>query len=156
MAKTEALSLLDIAPRTELVEVSEEHSLRVRGLSVTDIKTLLVRFPALQGFILGSGVSGRMLIDLGPNVVGALCAAATGNLGDEKAEEVAASLPVETQLDIVEAMGRCTFSKGFGPFAERVAAIAVALSGQVGKAPDMNLPKQSKPSEEQPTPTSGD
>lgn len=155
MTKTEALSLLDIAPRSEMVEINDEQSLRVRGLSAEMIKNLLVRFPALQGLAIGAGIDGRHIIALGPDIVGALCAAATGELGNEQAEAQAKALPVETQLDVLEALGRCTFSKGFGPFAQRVAAIAGALSAQVGRAPDMSLPKQSNPSEEQPTPPSG-
>lgn len=155
MARTEALSLLDIAPRHELVEINEEQSLRVRGLSADMIKNLLTRFPALQGLVIGVGIEGKEIMKLGPEIVGALCAAASGELGNEAAEKMAADLPVETQLDILEAIGRCTFSKGFGPFAKRVALIAGALSAQAGKAPDMTLPQPSKPLEEQPIPPSG-
>lgn len=156
MARTEALSLLDIAPRSEMVEINEEQSLRVRGLSAEDIKTLLVRFPALGGVIIGNGINAKALMESGADVVGALCAAATGEMGNEKAEELAASLSIESQLDILEALGRCTFSKGFGPFADRVAVIGAALSVRGGKAPDTNLQKPSSPLEEPPIPPSGD
>jgi hypothetical protein len=155
MAKTEALSLLDIAPRHEMVEINAEQSLRVRGLSAEDITKLLTRFPALQGLIVGAGVDGQALINLGSEIVGAICAASAGELGNPDAEKMAAALPVETQLDILEAVGRCTFSRGFGPFSKKVAEIARALSEKAGKAPDMSLPKPSNLSEEQPTPTSG-
>lgn len=156
MARTEALSLLDIAPRSELVAINEEQSLRVRGLSADTIRELLTRFPLLQGVIMGAGIDPRLIVAMGPDIVGALCAAASGELGNEEAEKVADVLSIETQLDIIEAIGRCTFSKGFGPFADRVAVIATQLSVQVGKAPDMNLQKESKPLEEPPIPPSGD
>ena len=156
MTKREALSLIDIAPRSELVEISDEVSLRVRGLSAETIKDLIVRFPDLGGVLIGAGIRRDSILAFGPTIIGALCAAATGEYGNEEAEKAAAELPIETQLDILEAMGRCTFSKGFGPFADRVAGIAAALSGPVGKAPDMSLPKESKPLEEPPIPPSGD
>lgn len=156
MTKREALSLMDIAPRTEQVEINDEVTLRVRGLSAEAIKDLMIRFPDLGGLMIGEGIRRESIVTLGPAVISALCAAACGELGNDDAERMASELPIETQLDILEALGRCTFSKGFGPFAERVAVIAAALSGPAGKAPDMSLPKESKPSEEQPTPMSGD
>ena len=156
MARTEALSLLDIAPRFETVVISEEQSLRVRGLSAEDIKNLLVRFPSLGIIIAGNTVDPSSILNLGPTIVGALCAAATGEMGNPDAEELAASLSIESQLDILEALGRCTFSKGFGPFADRVAVIAGALSGRVGRAQDTKLQMPSPPLEEPPIPPSGD
>lgn len=156
MAKREALSLIDLAPRSELVEVNDEVSLRVFGLPAETIKDLIVRFPDLGAVLIGAGIRRDAILAFGPTIVCALCAAATGEYGNEAAEESAAKLPIETQLDILEAMGRCTFSKGFGPFADRVAGIAAALSGPVGKAPDMSLPKESNLSEEPATQPSGD
>ena len=155
MTKREALSLLDTAPRSELVEIDDNTVLRVRGLGSRMIKELLIRFPDLQGVVMGSGINARMLIALGPEIVGAICAAATGELGNPDVEERAADLPVETQLDILEAVGRCTFSKGFGPFVDRVVAIAAQLSAQDGRVSDMNSPPPSSPSVEQPIPPSG-
>lgn len=155
MARTEALSLLDIAPRSEMVEINDEQSLRVRGLSADAIRELLMRFPPLQGVIMGAGIDASLIVAMGPDIVGSLCAAASGELNNEEAEKMAAMLPVETQLDIIEAIGRCTFSKGFGPFADRVAVIAAALSVQAGKAPDTNLQNPSPPLEEPQTPPSG-
>lgn len=155
MTKREALSLLDLKPRTELVVISEDQSLRVRGISSEDIQALFERFPPIQGLSVGRGIKLEHLKEIGPKAVAALCAAAVGEMGNEKAEAIAADLPIETQLDILEAMWRCTFSKGFGPFAKRLAFAVGALSVEVGKAPATNLPKASKPSEEQPTPPSG-
>lgn len=156
MTKREALSLLDIAPRHEMVEISEEQSLRVTGISSGDILELLTRFPPIQGLVVGAGITRESIVALGPDIIAALCAAATGELGNEEVEKFAKTLPIETQLDIIDAMRRVTFSRGFGPFAQRLAAIASQLFGQVGKAPVTNSPPLSQPLEEQPTPTSGD
>jgi len=155
MTKTEALSLLDIDLRHEMVQINEKQSLRVRGISIEDIKVLFTRFPALMGLAVGRGLDTKAVMDLGPEIVMALCAAGVGELGNKQAEDMAGQLSVETQLDILEAMGRCTFSKGFGPFAQRLAGVAKALSVEVGKAPDTNLPKPSKLSAVPPTPPSG-
>lgn len=155
MAKREILSLMDLPMKTEEVVFDSENSLRVRGLSMKEITLLLKRFPTMAGFFAGVGFDPTQMVDLGPEIVGALCASAMGELGNEEAEARAATIPIGLQMDILEAMGRCTFSNGFGPFATRVATIARVLFVQGGKATDTNLPAPSSTSEEQPTPPSG-
>ena len=143
--KTEPLELIDLLPRSETIEIDNKQKVTIFGLSAEDIVALFIRFPPLQGVMVGRGIAPLALLELGPSVVAALCAAAMKKLGDKKSEDAASKLTIEMQLDILEALGRCTFSKGFGPFAQRLRVIAGALSAEVGRALDTKLLKPSKP-----------
>jgi hypothetical protein len=147
MAKEQGLSLLDIGPVTENIEVGPDKFLAVTGISARGVLTLFLRFPSVQGWFAGESVNGAVLVGLAPEALAAIIAAGTGNPGDDKAEEIASNLPVELQLDIVEVIGRLTFKKGFGPFVERVVSLAnsAATSANLGKAASTILPQQSKP-----------
>lgn len=155
MKKTEPVSLLDIKPLSEQVHINEKQSIEVRGISTDDIFNLLKRFPPLQGIIVGREITLADIFAFGPEIVGAVCAAATGKLGNEEAEKIASTLSVEIQLEIIQAVGRCTFTRGFGPFVQKFKGIVGALSAGDGKAPDTNSQRPSKPLEEQPTQVSG-
>ena len=67
--------------------------------------------------------------------------------------QAAGDLGLEIQFDILEAIGRLTFTRGFAPFAERIMALAnAANSASFSKVPDMKLPEASKPSSPPDTP----
>lgn len=121
-------SLLDIADVGETVTVRGQ-AILVSGVSAHGIAVLLSRFPVLREALAGREVSAERLVEVGPDAVAAIIAAGTGAPGNERAEAVAASLPVGDQIDLVEAILRVTLPRGVGPLVERVAAMAGALGG---------------------------
>lgn len=141
------LSLADIGVPRENVALGKENVL-IRGLSAEDLFYLFDRFPEIQTWVSGAPINPMKT----PQALAALIAVAGGfSAGDEKGEQLARNLPVESQLDILEAVGRLTFKSGFGPFAERLTAllngVAVALpSLRSGKAQVTNSRPVSKPS----------
>lgn len=149
MAKTPGLTLADIGVAVEMIDVDGKEGpakIEVRGVSTEDVLTLLQRFPELQKWIGGGERKAADLIKLAPNAVSAIIAAATGGLDDKTIEEAAAQLPIETQLNFLEAIGRLTFKSGFGPFAERILALFdAAKSASFGKATVTNSQPVSKP-----------
>lgn len=152
MAKELGLSLLDIAPLHERVRIGEGQELGVHGLSVDVIVRLFQRFPDVRGWMSGTGVKMQNLLTVGPEVVAAVIAYATTRRDQqdrlEEAEVEAAELPVEIQLEILEAVGRLTFRNGFAPFASKVVALmnGVAAGNQSGNPTAMTSPRASKPS----------
>jgi hypothetical protein len=148
--KEQGLSLADIADIGEDVEVGDGKKLKVKGISAKGCLILIVRFPDMQRWLSGDIISINDVVLQAPEAVGAIIAAGTGNPGDPDSEEIASGLPIETQINIVEAVFRQTFRSGFGPFVSRVlrmheAAVAVK-SGSDGKGPDMKSLPESKPS----------
>ncbi len=146
MSKKPGLSLLDLGKLTETIKIGDQE-IEVTGITMKDIFGLLQRFPDTLNIFSGSPVAA---LAKAPDTIAAVIAASTGDLGDEAAEAVAAALPIESQLDILEAIGRMTFRNGFGPFVNRLvgmvdAANAVAF-GSSGRATDTNSQPQSKPS----------
>ena len=96
----------------------------------------------------GGKIDLTQLIDQTPDAIAAVIAAGCGEPGNEKAEATAAKLTMEAQLEVLEAIGRQTFAlKGFGPFVERMAALAeTAAVHNYGRAVAMKSPQVSKPS----------
>lgn len=156
MSKEQGLSLLDIGPLSEAVPIGGERYLNVYGVSVHGVFSIFQRFPEVRSWFTektGRVIDFKKLIAEVPDAVSAVIAAGCGNPGNEAAEEMAALFPVETQLDILEAIGRLTFKNGFGPFAQRIVAFAeAAQSVNFGRAPDTKSPKASKPSSPPATP----
>lgn len=152
MSREIGLSLLDIAPLHERVRIGEDQELTIHGLSVDVIVRLFQRFPDVRGWMSGTGVKAESLLTVGPEVVAAVIAyaATTRDQQDrlEEAEAAAADLPVEIQLEILEAVGRLTFRSGFAPFASKVVAImnGITAASPSSKATGMSLPRASKTS----------
>lgn len=145
MSKKPGLNLADLAPMSEDVPVGDSY-LTVHGIGAKTALEIFKRFPKILGMVSGDGFNLGAFLTVAPDAVAAIIAAASGELGNEAAEEAAANLSVETQFDILEAVGRLTFSKGFAPFAERIMALAGAVnSGLSSKVPDMKSPPASKP-----------
>lgn len=142
----QGLSLTDIGPLRELVSIGDK-KLAVTGISAEGILVLFNRFPVLREWALAGKITLSNVQTKAPDAIKAIIAAGCGQPGDEAAERVAATLAVETQLDVLEAIGRLTFTKGFGPFVNRIVALAAqARSVNYGRAPDTALPQTSKPS----------
>lgn len=146
MSKKPGLNLADLAPMHEDVPVGESF-LRVHGISAKDGLEIFKRFPRVAGMTTGEGFNLSTFLTVAPDAVAAIIAAAAGDLGNEAAEQAAGQLPIEIQFDVLEAVGRLTFTKGFAPFAERIMAlVGAANSAPYSKVPDMKLPPASKPS----------
>lgn len=144
----QGLSLADIGQRHEDVPIGASF-IRVYGISAEDILSLLQRYPdalvkALNG---ASGGQFKDIVKTAPQVVSAILAAAVGKIGDAKAEAEARRVPIEYQLDILEAVGRLSFKNGFGPFVKRILdGLDQAGFVNSGKAPGMKSPQASNTS----------
>lgn len=160
MSKEQGLSLLDIAVATELVEIGAEKPLKVRAISAKSMVAIFQRFPEIRSGATNGMKIGAM-VAAAPDAVAAAIAAGLGHPGDADYEEKAGDLSVDIQLDLLEAIGRCTFRNGFGPFVKRIVAMAdaanEAASANSGKDLATKLPQALKPSLPQATvaPTPG-
>ena len=145
--KEQGLGLHDIADFGENVPIGDGRSLKVKGISAQGCLLLLMRFPDLQKWISGQSLALTDAFLQAPETMAAVIAAGTGAPGDTDAEDIAASLPVEVQIDVLEAVYRQTFRSGFGPFVKRVLVLyaAAVQSGNFGGDPGMKSPQESKP-----------
>lgn len=145
MSKKPGLNLADLAPMSADVPIGDSF-ITVYGVSARDGLAIFQRFPRLAA-MMSDGFDIRTFMTLAPDAISAIIAAATGNAGDETAEANANRLGLEDQWNILEAVGRLTFTRGFAPFAERImAAIGNPPSAPSTKAPPTNSPSASKPS----------
>lgn len=131
------VGLLDIAPQSEKVA-----GVDVTGVSIKGIISLIGRFPELKAMLSGQRVDAETMQKLAPDAVAAIIAAGCGSPGDPKAEDIAATMGLERQLDFIEAIIRMTMPGGFGPFVARLEKLGV-LGAALGKQADTNLPNPS-------------
>lgn len=144
--ENQGLSLTDIGPLFENVTIAEGKALKVFGVSVKGVFLVFQRFPEIAQWFNGGKVDLPSLMTQAPEAVAAVIAAGCGQAGVEEAESVAGQLPVEAQLDVLEAIGRLTFKNGFGPFVQRIVALSVqAQSLNYGRAQGTKLPQGLKP-----------
>jgi len=109
------ISFLDIARTDEVV-----HGIKVRGLSLESIVMLLLEFPALSLALQGGGITGPDIIRMAPAAIGDIVCHACGLQGQDGQAAAFSNLPLETQLDFIEAVIRQTMPGGFGPFVARL------------------------------------
>jgi hypothetical protein len=95
----------------------------VHGISAKGLAHLLGRFPELRKLRTGQEVEIEQLMVMGGDAVAAIIAAGCGYPGDHDAENVAATLAIETQVDLLGAVLRLTLPGGFGPFVEKLSAL---------------------------------
>ncbi len=119
-------SLLDIACVSESIALPKGH-VAVYGVSAEGIAYLFSKFPEFRALITGRSVSAEEMIKLAPGAVAAIITCAIGEPGDQDDEKMAARLPLECQMDILEAAIRLTMPNGLTPFAERLARMASLL-----------------------------
>jgi len=145
--KEQGLSLRDISDFGEKVDIGDGRKLQVKGISAQGVLLLLMRFPDLQKWLSGKSLALADTFLQAPETMAAVIAAGTGAPGDTDAEDIAASLPMEVQTDVLEAVYRQTFRNGFGPFVKRVLTLyaAAVQSGNFGGDPGMKSPPESKP-----------
>lgn len=145
MSKKPGLNLIDLATLSEDVPVGDDF-ITVTGISARDGIEIFKRFPKISLMISG-GFDLRAIIEIAPDAISAIIAAATGYLGNEQAEEAAGKLGLETQWDILEAIGRLTFTRGFAPFAKRIMDLVASPNSALStKAQATKSPSASKPS----------
>jgi hypothetical protein len=146
MSSPGPLTLLDIGAPYEQVKIGDK-SLSVYGLSAENMIILLHRFPEAGKWLSPGAVNIAEMVTAAPKLLAAVIAAATGTPSDEDAERIASRLSVEKQMDVLAAVSRLTFTEGFGPFVQRLAALLdVAKSVNFGRVMAMNSPPQSSPS----------
>jgi hypothetical protein len=128
MTKEVGLSLRDVGGLYEEVPVGDSF-IKVKGIAARTALDIINRFPATMVQALQKGeLNVSLLFKTAPEVINALIAAAVGKPGDEAAEADAAEVPLEIQMDILEAVGRLTFRSGFGPFVARIKALGASLN----------------------------
>jgi hypothetical protein len=159
------LSLLDVLPRHERVDIGGNQKLDVYGISGEDIGRILDRWPDAFAQM---AMANSQPTQMDGGLLGALLAAGQRNddgvsmLGNDKAEARARSLGVADQMNILQAVGRCTFPEGVGPFLEllvlnsTLTEEAIRLSVQVAsRVQHTASPPTQKPSEQLNTHPSG-
>ena len=146
--KTQGLGLKDISDFGEDVEIGDGRKLKVKGISAQGVLILLMRFPELQKWLSGKSIGVTDAFLQAPDTIAAVIAAGTGAPGDVDSEDIAATLPLEVQTDVIEAIYRQTFRSGFGPFVKRVLGLyaAAVQSGNFGEDPATKSPQELKPS----------
>lgn len=141
-------SLLDLAglpPRTVSVRGVD---LAVPGLSARGVAEVVSRFPALRTLFEGEGdVPAASLVTALPEACSAFIAAGLGHPGDRDHEAVAARLPLEAQLDLVEAILAESAPRGLGELLARLTALVRGIGA--------GLPAEAPPSTPSPPPSSG-
>lgn len=158
--KDQGLSILDLGPLSENVPVGDGKTLKVFGVSARGMFSVFQRFPEVGQWFKGGKLDAKMLMAQVPDAIAAIIAAACGEPGNEAAEAVADKLPVEAQLDVIDAAMRLTFKSGFGPFVNRILAMsAAAESVNYGRGSATTSPPGSRnaspPTDATPPSTSG-
>lgn len=143
--RPERISLLDLAPRCERVEVGEGQYVEVHGVTSRAIVALVARFPQMQKLAFGMKLTPAEAVDL-PAAMAATIAAGCGHAGDPEWEDHADRLNSDLQLALLEAIFRVTKPgrEGFGPFVQRVRALVALIDGATGKDPAPISPTSSE------------
>lgn len=115
-------SFLDAVPTKGRVTIGET-VVDVPGLSFSALAQLCERFPDLSQ-LLNGGAGPQQLVGMARSAVNAMIAAGCGFPGDEKAEAHANAFPADQQLALMTEIVRVTTRGGFGPFVERLVALA--------------------------------
>lgn len=157
------VSLVDIGPATGVVQIVRgdvTHDIPVNGLTAADIAQLFLSFPELRKLVTGnadSDVVGSIAMQF-PNLLGALVAAVTGNLGNKDEEEAAAKLGVGEQWAILEKAMSITFPQGAKNFLDGLFVLAEQAGGARGwaQATTSRVPSSAASKRAEPKPTVGE
>lgn len=144
------VGLLDIAPLTEKVSVGGKQ-LAVYGISAKGLVSLIARFPEIRQLMNGREVDVGSLMNIGGEAISAIIAAGCGYPGDDKQEEAAGRLPLETQADILAAIIKVTLPNGVGPFIEKLTAMLAVKGDGAGALQKALATKSPKPSSSSPS-----
>jgi hypothetical protein len=140
------VGLIDLAPASESVSV-QNTSVSVHGISAKGLAHVLGRFPELRKLMTGQHVEADQLLAIGGEAVAAIIAAGCGHPGDNHAETIASTLPIDTQADFLMAILRLTLPKGVGPFVAKLTELGGILDvdARSDTAPDTTSQKLSTP-----------
>jgi hypothetical protein len=143
--------LLDIAPSTavEVVKIGE-HRIKVNGVSVDAIASIVARFPALKSLANGSGgdLVSRLIQGCGA-AIGPIIAAGCGHRDEEAYEQRAATLLPDQQIKLLRAIFGLTFPNGIGSFVTDLTAMIGGASE--GARPTYKVRLKKSPSPSQPS-----
>jgi hypothetical protein len=140
--------LLDIAPSTAIGIVKIDGArVKVRGVSVDGIASIVARFPELKALVnggLGDNIVPRLIEGCGA-AVGPIIAAGCGHLADETYEQHAAKLLPEHQIKFIKEILGLTFPNGIGSFVEELTSL-IGGAGEGAKMVKVRLRKSPSPS----------
>lgn len=145
----ERVGLMDLAVKRAIVTLSGGQQMEVKGLAVREVLGLMNAHVPLRKYLERAPLSYLEIAQTAPAAVPVAIALGCGYGGNKQAEEVAASLSLQDQVDILAGIGGCTFTRGFGPFAEALAALGVTLAEPAfaaGKGRPTRLRKMPPPS----------
>lgn len=145
--------LLDIAPSTACEAVKfDGKRIVVRGLNGPAIAAIAARFPDIIGLLFGGGANlGPRSISQFGGAIGPIIAAGCGHLGDEKYEQHASTLSLETQMKLIVAIIGLTAPNELISFVNKLAARLTVGADEGAKVVKVRLrksPSQSQPSSE--------
>jgi len=140
--------LLDIAPATafDVVHITGNKRIKVRGLHGNDIATIAARFPDLVAQLAAAGDNVVVLISSLGVAIGPIIAAGCDQLGDEKQEAAAGRILFEDQIKLVKAIYDLTFPNGLSSFMETIKGLAVTEPEKRIKVRSKTSPSASPPS----------
>lgn len=149
---TEPISIFDLRRKTKTVEVNDgEAAVAVTGLTAAQICDHLANFPVLASLSIGGTVSPMDMIKAAPGSLAAWGASALGHHGDVAAEKAFSdNLTAEDQANVVQESMGLTFSRGFGPFVDRMAGLMGNLTVGPGRVPATRSPTRSPPPRPEP------
>lgn len=127
------VTIFDIGDLSDTVKI-RGHSVSVRGLSLSDILRLFVKYPSIYEMFSrsretpiddDSSAFRRRLTEEAPNAVYELMGVATGVEEDKIDESIAlfAKLPASSQLTLFTKIYDLTFEDGIGPFVDQILAV---------------------------------
>ena len=140
------LGLLDLRRKAQVVTFSDGRESEVVGLSTGNVGDLMEKFVPMQKFFMGAPVTVGEIVKTAPDAIPLIIAMGFREGDNPEAVQAAADLTIEEQSELLEAIGKATFTRGFGPFDARLRALGLAVKGETGKAPDTTSQRPRAPS----------
>lgn len=141
------VSLVDIGPSVGAVTLRGQE-VEVNGLTAVHIVGIMMQFPEVRKVLAEKEADIQLLISQFPLAAGMVIAAGTGKEGDQATIDVAMSLGVGEQYEILAKIVDLTFPKGVKSFLDGVNA-AMDSAGVRGWDQATKSPAQSSPVSEQ-------
>jgi hypothetical protein len=134
-----AAQLSDLVPLTRTVQVNGADFV-LYPITITQLGGLLSRYPDLVGALGTTPSMGALAWHL-PQVVPAMICA---SLRQPEAEEIAATLPLELQIEFLDKIAEISIPSGVRPLMEMLARIVTGRPGIPGNQSGLqNLPRTS-------------
>jgi hypothetical protein len=96
------------------------------------------------------------ILTTAPEAIPLIIAMGFRDVDTPEAVQAAADLTIEEQSELLEAIGKATFTRGFGPFDSRLRALGLAVKGEeTGKAPATTSQRPQRTSSQPVSPKSG-